>query len=311
MNRLRAALVVASASLLTGGCVAAAIPAVAGSMIARNTVRESAQAEEAAAKATAQAAQRTVQSGSDTVAGEATGSVVPTTLKELPPPVTSGGEDAAMTLQAYQGLWTYLAAQAAKRKAGETVRSVVLAEGSTLDAPRYVPCGDHPIAVLIDVDENPAKSADPDARWRRWHGDERDAIVATPGAVEGVEAARREGVTVIFTSARSPESATGVAAALERTGFGKVEPGRTLFLRGATPADANRRSIAATHCVVALVGDALEDFSDLLPAMDAGAMQTAAVTDTMIAPLWGAGWFMLPNAVRSMATPSNNPSGGN
>src|SRR5690606_37945333 len=123
--------------------------------------------------------------------------------------------DAALSLQAYQALWTYLAGQAAKRQRGEPVRSVVLAAGATLDAPRYVECDDKPLAVLFDLDENPAKSADPDARWRRWKGDGSDLLVAVPGAVDGVEAARREGITVIFTSERAPDGAAGVVATLQ------------------------------------------------------------------------------------------------
>ncbi len=53
------------------------------------------------------------------------------------------------------------------------MRSVVLAEGATLDAPRYVPCDAKPFAILFDLDESAAGS-DPDARFRRWIGDGSD-----------------------------------------------------------------------------------------------------------------------------------------
>ncbi|ODP38526.1 hypothetical protein [Sphingomonas turrisvirgatae] len=295
MIRLRAALVMASASLLIHGCVAAAIPLAAGGAIARG---ERSKAREA----------RSVAVQADDPASAPL--VVTTTLTALPPPGGAAGEHAAEALQGYQGLWTYLAAQAAKRARGEPLRSAVLDTGAALAAPRYVACDKKPLAMLVDIDEDAAKSADPDARWRRWNGDARDAIVAAPGALEGVEAARREGIAVIFTSARSPESATGVIAALDQLGFGRLELGKTLYLQGQASADAVRRGIAGDYCVIAIVGDAFEDFRSLLPASGQAQMQSMAVTDTMVAPLWGAGWFLLPSPVRSTAVPSINPTGG-
>lgn len=306
MIRLRAALFVASASLATGGCVAAAIPVVAGGVVARDQLRGRGAARAAkrpAPKAASPAA--APEPGTPLEPGEA---VTLTRLTRLPAPAATG-EDAAMGLQAYQALWSYLSDAAGKRRRGETLRSVVLDSGATLAAPRYATCGDKPLAVLIDLDENPAKAIDKDARWRRWHGDARDALVAVPGAVEGVEAARREGIAVVFTTARTPDSAPEVVAALDRLGFGRLDPDRTLLLRGGDAADATRRKVAAAHCVVALVGDALADFSDLFPATDDG-QAPVAVTGSMITPLWGNGWFLLPNPVRSTAVSTNNPVGG-
>ncbi len=225
----------------------------------------------------------------------------------LPPPSSGGGAQAAQSLQGFQALWQHLSAQADRRKRGEPVRSVVLAPDARLDAPGFASCGDKPLAVLFDLDESRETATDPDARWRRWRGDGTDALVAAPGAVEGVEAARREGVAALFVSARSPDSAAVVVATLSRLGFGTLEPGRTLFLRGGdAPADATRQAVAASHCVIALVGDELSDFSALLDAAGGDNGQNAA-TQTMVAPLWGAGWFLLPNPVRSTAARATNP----
>lgn len=217
----------------------------------------------------------------------------------------NSGEAAAFSLQAYQALWNHLSLQAGRRQRGEPLQSVVLAPGTTLDAPRYAGCEGKPLAVVFDIDESTEKAADRDAPWRRWKGDGTDQVVATPGAVEGIDAARREGIAVIFTSHRSPESAPGVTALLDRLGFGGFQPGRTLILRGGAEAgkgDEQVRQVLATgYCVVALVGDSLNDFSSQFDALgDAGKRQTAA-TETMVAPLWGAGWFILPNPVHSVA----------
>lgn len=314
MNRLRAAVALTLLPVMAGGCVAAAIPVVAGGLIARDQLprgdkvprdKKSDPKRKAATPAPVLPKTETGQVAVTAIDGRA---VVQTGLRALPPP-GGGGEAAAYSLQAYQALWNHLAAQAERRRRGEALQSVVLAPGTTLDAPGYAACGSKPLAVVFDLDESADKAADPDAPWRRWKGDGSDAVLATPGAVEGIDAARREGIAVIFTTRRSPESAPGVTGLLDQLGFGRFEPGRTLILAGGTDAakgdEQVRQVIAAGYCVVALVGDSLNDFSSLFEsASDAGKRQTAA-TETMVAPLWGAGWFILPNPVRSVAPPQN------
>lgn len=324
MSRLRAAVAMTLAPVMAGGCVAAAVPVAVGGLIARDQLggrgdeRRAGKAEEGRTPgglktAQAQAALRAfgVEAATPPQPG-----MLPAPNGALPVPQgqpanapaatrPGTGEAAAYSLQAYQGLWNHLAAQAAKRQRGEPLQSVVLVPDTTLDAPRYAGCEGKPLAVVFDLDESAEKAADPDAPWRRWKGDGTDAVAATPGAVEGVEAARREGVAVIFTTRRSPESAPGVTALLDRLGFGRFEAGRTLILLGAADAEKGdeqvRQVIAAGYCVVALVGDSLNDFSKLFEAADNARKRQTAATETMVAPLWGAGWFILPNPVRSVA----------
>lgn len=311
MTRLRALLTLGAAGLLCGGCVAAAIPIVAGGSIAGRQLLGS--GAEVAATAPSPAASPTPD------AAPASGAVADTLAtpearalaQQLSASVAAArdmsgsAESAARSLQAYQSLWAYVERQVAARAAGDGVRSVVLAAGASLEAPRYVPCDAKPLAILFDLDEQ-AQGGDPDARWRRWIGDGSDAVVAVPGAVEGVDALRREGVQALFVSGRWPRDAAGVVAVLDRLGFGRMEPGKTLLLRGGNPPvspDQVRQTLASSYCVVAIVGDALGDFSDALDQGD-GTRRAAAATETMVAPLWGAGWFLLPNPVRSTAAPT-------
>ena len=328
MNRLRAAVALTLLPVMAGGCVAAAVPVAVGGLIARGQLDggdaprpdgEEQRAPGGLRTAEARAAMRAFGVAPEAASVPQPG-VLPAPDGSLPAPQGSSagasaasrpgaGEAAAYSLQAYQALWNHLAAQTERRRRGEALQSVVLMPGTSLDAPRYTSCEGKPLAIVFDLDESAEKAVDPDAPWRRWKGDGTDAVAATPGAVEGVEAARREGVTVIFTSHRSPQSAPGITALLDRLGFGKFEAGRTLILGGGAEAEKSdeqvRQVIAAGYCVIALVGDSLEDFSTLFAAADdAGKRQTAA-TETMVAPLWGAGWFILPNPVRSVATPSS------
>ncbi|MFN4097057.1 MAG: HAD family acid phosphatase [Sphingomonas sp.] len=307
MTRVRALLTLGAAGLLCGGCVAAAIPIVAGGSIAGKRIlgRDK---PEAAPEPVAAATPAPVEAPGDATATLATPEARELALRlqaSAAAAAPASAESAAASLQAYQSLWAYVERQVAARKAGEAVRSVVLAEGATLDAPRYVPCDAKPFAILFDLDESAAGS-DPDARFRRWIGDGSDEVSAVPGAVEGIDALRREGVQAIFTSARRPSGNNAAAAMLGKLGFGEFVPGKTLILRGGEPpisGDQVRRTVASSYCVVAIVGDALGDFSDTFDAGDA-ARRPAAATETMVAPLWGAGWFLLPNPVRSTVTPT-------
>ncbi|MBO9713618.1 MAG: acid phosphatase [Sphingomonas sp.] len=224
------------------------------------------------------------------------------------------GEAAALSLQAYQLLWTYLAARAADRKNGVEVKSVVLAPDATLDAPKFMPCGKKPLAVVLDIDETVVLNLGyendaarrvgdyDDARWKRWEATGADKIAAVPGAIETLDAARRAGISVVFNSNRSEANAGGTIAALAIAGLGAAEPGKTLWLRAEGPGtsgkDGRRAEIAAKYCVVALVGDQLGDFSDLFnPGGVPVPIRRSMAMNTLIASMWGAGWFILPNPV--------------
>ncbi|TGX39322.1 acid phosphatase [Sphingomonas naasensis] len=224
------------------------------------------------------------------------------------------GEAAALSIQAWQALWTYLRNEIGYRRDKSGVRSVALAPGSTLDNPRFEACGKRPMAVVLDIDETVLLNLGYErdeamrgaggydaARWSRWEATGADKVAAVPGAAEALAAARREGFTVIFNSNRSVATAAQTAAALDHAGLGPADLFDTLWLRGeGEPGgkDARRAKIAQRYCIVAMAGDQLGDFSDLFNAPDAAvAARRNSVGGTLLAPLWGAGWFMLPNPV--------------
>ncbi|ATY34797.1 acid phosphatase [Sphingomonas psychrotolerans] len=227
------------------------------------------------------------------------------------------GEAAALSLQAYQALWNYLKVEIGYRRDKSQIRSVVLTPGSTLDNPRFETCGKRPLAVVLDIDETAllnlgyerdeaASGGGYDAaRWSRWEQTGADKVAAVPGAAEALAAARREGFTVIFNSNRSAASAAQTAAALDHAGLGPAALFDTLWLRGEgepSGKDSRRQKIAGRYCIVAMAGDQLGDFSDLFNAPDASiAARRNTVGGTLLAPLWGAGWFMLPNPVYGTA----------
>lgn len=223
------------------------------------------------------------------------------------------GEAAALSAQAYRALSQHVRLNTDYRQAGIGAISVALSPDATLAAPRFAECGTKPLAIVLDVDEtvllNLGYEADEaarglsydDARWRRWEATGTGQVEAVPGAVDALAAARKAGVAVVFVSNRSAGNAAATARALEGAGLGQAVPGETLFLRqegAGSGKDSRRAQVTARYCVVALVGDQLGDFSDLFsdPALTP-AQRRAAAGGTQFAPLWGAGWFMLPNPV--------------
>lgn len=245
---------------------------------------------------------------------------LPTSAGAVPVPpgmqyLYGSGEAAALSVQAYQALWSYVRNRALDRQTGGNAWSVVLAPEGTLAAPKFTSCEKKPLAVVLDIDETALlnlgyeasdaqrQGAYDEQRWERWEQTGADRVAAVPGAVDALQAARREGVTVIFNSNRLAANAAQTEAAIDGAGLGPAEHGKTLWLRGddgttSSAKDARRWQIADRYCVIALVGDQLGDFSDLFNAKELGpAMRRNAATETMVAPLWGAGWFMLPNPV--------------
>ena len=328
--RLPAGLAIAAATAsLLSGCVAAVVaaPLAAGAGVYK------AGTQDRPSKREGKRAQQQAPLPGQVYTAPDGSKVQVTTLTALPPPsgapaasapiagnappgmqfLYGSGEAAALSLQAYQALWNYLKVEIGYRRDKTQIRSVALAPGSTLDNPRFDVCGKRPLAVVLDIDETAllnlgyerdeaARGGSYDAaRWARWEQTGADKVAAVPGAAEALAAARGEGFTVIFNSNRSVASAAQTRAALEHAGLGPADLFDTLWLRGEgepSGKDARRAKIAQRYCIVAMAGDQLGDFSDLFNAPDKSvAARRNSVGGTLLAPLWGAGWFMLPNPV--------------
>lgn len=219
------------------------------------------------------------------------------------------GEAAALSRQA----WTALVAHAAAVVKARPADSVVLADGASLDAPTFVPCGNRPLAAVFDVDEtvmlntgfeyHDAKTGKGyvAADWDAWEKTGEGAVGPVPGADSGLQALRAMGVTVIFNTNRSAANADATVRAIRAAGLGEAVHGQTLYLAGddamGSRKDGRRATISRTYCVIALGGDQLGDFTDLFNAGQSVPVRRAATANAGIAELWGNGWFVLPNPV--------------
>ncbi|BBC98995.1 MULTISPECIES: HAD family acid phosphatase [Sphingobium] len=219
------------------------------------------------------------------------------------------GEGAAISVQAWHALLGYVAGKVKARPTD----SVVLAEGATLDAPKFAPCGDKPFAAVFDVDETVMLNTGYEyhgakvgqgfdaASWDKWEKTGEGAVGPVPGADHVLAALRNLGVTVIFNTNRSAANADATARAIKAAGLGEAVHGKTLYLSGddamGSRKDGRRWTIASQYCVIALGGDQLGDFSDLFNAGQSVADRRAATMRLPIAGLWGGGWFVMPNPV--------------
>jgi 5'-nucleotidase (lipoprotein e(P4) family) len=243
-------------------------------------------------------------------------------VTQTPPPemqwLYGSGEAAALSIQAYRGLGNYAVAVARHRPRD----SVVLAEGSTLQNPRFVRCGRKPLAVVLDIDETALlnigyeydqavqKRAYDPKRWSDWERTGVRQMRAVPGEAMALRTVRSAGIKVIFNSNRSLENVAFTETALDKAGLGPARHLKELFVTGDAPGgsakDSRRALIASRYCVVAMAGDQLGDFSDLFNAKELpifGRRET--VMSGKIARLWGNGWFVLPNPVYGTGVKGN------
>lgn len=162
-----------------------------------------------------------------------------------------------------------------------------------------------PPAVILDLDETTLDNVGYEIRaiergitydkplWREWVSE--SAAGAVPGAPEFLAYAKSRGVTPFYITNRDfdPEH-PGTRRNLERLGFPLAED--TLLMRGTRPEwtsdkSGRRAHVAATHRVLLVIGDDLNDFTN---ARDKSQAERDAIMGRT-AEWWGTRWFMLPN----------------
>ncbi|NTS66768.1 hypothetical protein HRV97_16625 [Sphingomonas sp. HHU CXW] len=148
--------------------------------------------------------------------------------------------------------------------------SLLLARGSTSEAPAWVPCtGTRAVLVRLET----AMTQD----GGRWRFDSE--------AQQWLDAFQTLEVPMVFTSPAPTTALSDIEAAFRNAGLtkllglGEVRLGLTA---GAMPVE--RAAIAGQRCIVAVVGRDASDFPNgLLPDTSPPALRSK----------WGAGWFLV------------------
>jgi 5'-nucleotidase (lipoprotein e(P4) family) len=157
-------------------------------------------------------------------------------------------------------------------------------------------------AVVVDVDETVLDNSPYQARliktrqgyatatWRQWVDLARAEALA--GAVDFMKHAASRGVEVFYISNRRAEEHAGTLANLRAKGFPNADDAH-LLLRTAEGSKAKRRAaVSATHEIVMLMGDNLNDFTEVFDGKDAAAR--VAEVDRL-AQEFGRRFIVLPN----------------
>jgi hypothetical protein len=296
-NPLRRLLLLTRPLLLAGslsGCVAAAIPVLAGGVLAENRLRGSrpeptvdvigaaavAPAIYADAPATPPApppAELPANSPAPPATElAATDISMPVPIAPPAASIPSGSPDALADFA------RFAIARAAPPPPRQHRQSAFIDPATILATPRWQDCGDHPAAVVIDLD--PAGGAfNPD-----------DPPSPARGLAEQLAALRSAGITVLWASANPVAAAPKVSIVLQATGLDPERTDRLLLLRSATERKQTRRLAAARDwCVVAMAGNARGDFDEMFDYL----RDPDGPVTTALAPSFGAGWFLIPNPI--------------
>jgi len=159
-------------------------------------------------------------------------------------------------------------------------------------------------AVVVDVDETVLDNSPHQAEliknrmpftnsiWTAWVN--RRQAKAIPGAVEFLKYANSKGVRVFYVSNRNEAEKQGTIDNLKAVGFPDVSEETVLVRATESGKEARRQSITAKHRIVLLMGDNLNDLSNVFERKSVD--ERFAEVDK-IRELFGRKYIVLPNAM--------------
>ncbi|MEM7667191.1 MAG: hypothetical protein AAF250_15145 [Pseudomonadota bacterium] len=267
MARLLTTIGIIVLGLSLQGCVAAAIPMIAGGALLRTGTdgEEPGDAERAEAqRQTSLAAQARLAEMADTPV-DRTGEVI------VGGDLTNFAEGSA-----YADLINYAREHAGGAPDGALPRSAVLRDPTALDGER-ADCNAATPTLLIDLD--PGETAIVTG----------DDVTAAPSLANGLAMLREQGIEITWISTRSAADADQIRAALTQTGLDPESKDRLLLMRYPGDRKQTRRDdLAKSGCIIAIAGDTRKDFDELFGYL----VNPEAALGLEL--LIGDGWFLVP-----------------
>lgn len=130
------------------------------------------------------------------------------------------------------------------------------------------------------------------ASWREWVN--MSAATGVPGAVDFLQWAASQNITIFYISNRSVSDVKPTLANIKRLQLPNADEEHMLFLSNESTKEPRRQIVAKDHKVVMLMGDNLNDFSNLFEkkSIDDRKAETDKARDE-----WGKKFIVLPNAM--------------
>ena len=161
-----------------------------------------------------------------------------------------------------------------------------------------------PRAIVVDVDETVLDNSPQQAynvknrlpfdlkNWYAW-GEMRSAK-AIPGAVDFLNYANQKGVKVFYVSNRDEVQKQATIDNLKSAGFPDATDETVLLRQTESSKEARRQSISAKYRIVLLVGDNLDDLSNVF---ERKSVDDRFAEVDKAREFWGKKFIVLPNAM--------------
>jgi hypothetical protein len=277
--RVPAALALLSGALSLSGCVALIVPVAAAGVLGKNQID--------ASKKRARAAEQSVVDvplqSPDTESS---------TQSDSPEPPENGANAVAIKRlsvgnirNAYTPFVQYALTQVGRRAEGLPVRAAVLVNQVSLIDPQTLPCGNLPMAVVIDLDVAAGTPAEIE-------------IEAQSGFGTLLQTLRESDVRIVWTGSKSQKATEPTLEALRNGSDPALRDTDMLLLHdGKFSKQEQRWILARSYCVLAVAGDRKADFDELYDFLRVPdyAIRLEAFMDR--------GWFLLPHPVAALNSP--------
>ncbi|MBN1676528.1 MAG: 5'-nucleotidase, lipoprotein e(P4) family [Kiritimatiellae bacterium] len=156
-------------------------------------------------------------------------------------------------------------------------------------------------AIVVDIDETIVNTASFQAGliaenrrfpegWKEWIGSGRSEAV--PGAVVFLNYAASRGVDLFYVTNRHISMKDDTLKELNRLGCPQAEDSHLACKLDDSSKESRRQAVTATHDLVLLIGDDLNDFSDLFRGQS---LENRAKAADLLKDQWGNRFIVLPN----------------
>lgn len=161
-----------------------------------------------------------------------------------------------------------------------------------------------PLAIMTDIDEtvlsNAAYQANQSIKgmdytldsWYEWTS--KAAADTVPGALSFLKYAASKGIEIFYVTNRDERERTGTLQNLVKFGFPNADNNHLFLRQGESSKETRKQNILKTHNIVLLMGDNLNDVSNMFEKKNVEDRRNVA---TSFAEEFGNKFIILPNPV--------------